>query len=397
MATYNLRRFSHPDGLKAIAEEHLIALLQPHAAFFNGRGVSLPPPGQADGLDYEGIVQIFMTPDSDTPKELADALYFIHEMATPEGMDELLHEVERNGIHLDGNPDPTPADVAVQVWLHDRDLLERKHAEQYLTRPRSFEYFQTETSPVPAFKNPTAKTLVVLQDDLDDLFEKKKRGRGSRVFVYPKKDAIWFLVRHGEPYKREGSLEAGQSTSVFYRPEKHDVLVYESSIGELRINAASKWEKDLYRRKFGLHLFGGEDFFPGTGKYTLEPLRTDGPAALVCTDVDGMEWVKLKEIHFFWGGSENEIEIRKASDVFAAFEARGRTLPAKGRIIRASFQVKFSDSKTPRTVTIRPSNIAQYTRDDDSAVVEEWLVKRGFIVTNRQEDHEGTVASMAGT
>jgi len=38
MATYNLRRFSHPDGLKAIAEEHLIALLQPHAAFFNGRG-----------------------------------------------------------------------------------------------------------------------------------------------------------------------------------------------------------------------------------------------------------------------------------------------------------------------------------------------------------------------
>jgi len=116
---------------------------------------------------------------------------------------------------------------------------------------------------------------------------------------------------------------------VFYRPEKHDVLVYEPSIGELRINAASKWEKDLYRRKFGLHLFGGEDFFSGTGEYTLEPLRTDGPAALVCTDVDGMEWIKLKEIHFFWGGSENEIEIRKASDVFAAFEARGRTLPAK--------------------------------------------------------------------
>jgi len=109
VATYNLRRFSHPDGLMAIAEEHLIALLQPHAAFFNGRGVSLPPPGQADGLDYEGIVQVFMTPDSDTPKELADALYFIHEMATPEGMDELLHEAERNGIHLDGNPDPTPS------------------------------------------------------------------------------------------------------------------------------------------------------------------------------------------------------------------------------------------------------------------------------------------------
>jgi len=42
-------------------------------------------------------------------------------------------------------------------------------------------------------------------------------------------------------------------------------------------------------------------------------------------------------------------------------------------------------------VTIRPSNIAQCTRDDDSALIEEWLVKRGFIVTNRQEGHEGTL------
>ena len=88
-----------------------------------------------------------MTPDSDTPKELADALYFIHEMATSEGMDELLHETDSNGITLDGNPDSTPADFAVQVYLQNKNLLERKHAEQYLTRPRSYEYFQTETTP----------------------------------------------------------------------------------------------------------------------------------------------------------------------------------------------------------------------------------------------------------
>ena len=29
MATYNLRRFAHADGLKAIAREHLLALLDP--------------------------------------------------------------------------------------------------------------------------------------------------------------------------------------------------------------------------------------------------------------------------------------------------------------------------------------------------------------------------------
>ena len=388
MATYNLRRFAHADGLKAIAREHLLALLKPHKSYFDGRGLTLPPPSASDGIDYDQLVNVLMNPDTDTPKGLLDALYFVHEMATPEAMDVLLQEAENNGISLDGNPDPTAADVAVQVYLQDKDLLERKHAEQYLFKPRSFEYFQTDTHPIPKFKPPTAKALSSLEKDLDDWFEKKKRGRGSKVFVYPKKDAVWFLVRHGDPLRREGSLDGGQTSSVFYRPEKYDVLVYEPTIGEIRMHACGKGEKDLFRRQFGRHVFNNEDFFPETGKYTLEPLRNGGDTSIVCTDVDGMEWVRLKEIQFFWGGSEKEIEIRKANDVFAAYAGRSRAMPQKARIIRASFQVKFTDSKTARTVTIRPSNIAQYTRDSDAAVVEDWLTKRGFILAEQEDDDE---------
>jgi hypothetical protein len=388
MGTYSLKRFSSPEGLKAIDKEHLLALLSPHSSFFSDRGVSLPVPKSANGLDYEGLVAVLMNPDKDTPTSLLDALYFVHEMATPEAMDVLLQEAENNGISIDGNPDPTAADVAVQVYLQDKDLLERKHAEQYLMKPRSFEYFQTDTHPIPKFKQPNAKALAALEKDLDDWFEKKKRGRGSKVFVYPKKDSVWFLVRHGDPLRREGSLDGGQASSVFYRPEKYDVLVYEVAIGEIRMHACGKGEKDIFRRQFGRHVFDNENFFPETGKYTLEPLRTDGEASMVCTDVDGMEWVRLKEIQFFWGGSEKEIEIRKANDVFAAYTGRGRAMPQKARIIRASFQVKFTDSKTARTVTIRPSNIAQYTRDSDASVVENWLTKRGFILAEQEDDGE---------
>lgn len=388
MATYNLRRFAHAEGLKAIGREHLLALLKPHKSYLDSRGFTLPPLSASDGIDYEQLVNVLMSPDTTTPKGLIDALYFVHEMATPESMDILLHEADSNGIMLDGSSDPTPADVAVQVYLLDKDLLERKHAEQYLTRPRSYEYFQTETTPVPKFRKPSQKTLSALARDLDDWFEKKKRGRGSRVFVYPKKDVVWFLVRHGDPFKREGSLDGDQTSSVFYRPEKYDVLVYDPATGEIRMNACSKGEKEMLRQKFGRHLFNDDDFFPGTGKYTLEPLRSDGDASIVCTDVDGMEWVRLKEVQYFWGGAEKEIEIRKANDVFAALAARGRGMPSKARIIRASFQVKFTDSKTARTVTIRPSNIAQYTRDSDAAVVEDWLSKRGFILADQEDDDE---------
>lgn len=181
----------------------------------------------------------------------------------------------------------------------------------------------------------------------------KPDGVGVVIFAHkstagwPREDGIWFLVRHGEPYKREGSLENGESTSVLYRPEKHDVVVYDPAIGEIRINARSKGEKELYRTRFGLHLFGDKEFFPGKSKYTLEPLRTDGKASLACTDIDGIEWIRLREVQFYWGGPQHEIETRKADDYFAVLEARGRSLPTKARIIRAGFLIKFADSKTP--------------------------------------------------
>ena len=386
MATYNLRRFAQPAVLKAIAPKRLQEFLGPYRTYFNGRGLPLPSPNASNGLDHEQLVEVLMSPDADTPKDLVDALFFVNEMSTDENMDLLLEEAETKGLSLDGKPDPTAADVAVQVFLQDRQLLERKHAEQYLTRPRVFEYFQTQARPVPAFKQPSWVTLVALEHDLDNWFEKKKRGRGSRVFVYPKGDSIWFLVRHGDPFRREGSLDGDQMSSVFYRPEKHDVLVYEPALGELRMNTCNKGEKEIYRVEFGRNVFGNKDFFPGTGKYTLEPLRRDGAVSIVCTDVDGMDWVRLREVQFLRGGPEREIEIRKAKDLFAALEGRGQSMPARAPILRASFHVKFTDAKSPRIVTIRPSNIAQYTRDSDADVVEDWLQKRGFI--EQDEDDE---------
>jgi len=387
MSTFNVRRFAHPDGLKAITPEHLLALLKPYESYFNSRGIELTSSSTTAVLvNYNQLVEVLMTPDSDTPADLIDALFYIHEMATPEGMEALLQEVEKHGIILDNNNHPTAADVAAQVYILSKNIIERVHAEQHLEKPRSFEYFQSLERPMSAFKLPSLEVLTELENNLDEWFEKNNHGKGSRVFVYPKFDSIWFLVRHGNPYKREGSLEGDQSSSVFYRPEKFDVLVYETSIGEIRMNACGKREKDTFRKQFGLHLFNNEDYFPRTAKYTLKPLQTQGELSIVCTDIEGMEWVRLREIHFFRGGAEKEIEIRKANDVFAAYEGRDRSISKNARIIRASFLIKFTDSKSPRTVIIRPSNIAQYTRDSDAIVIENWLFYRGFIISNLTED-----------
>ncbi|MGB4259419.1 MAG: hypothetical protein WBL15_17110 [Phycisphaerae bacterium] len=345
----------------------------------------MPEPDAATAIDYDALTSLLMEPDK-LPTGLREAFYFIHEMATPEGMECLLAAAEEASIEIEGKPGPTPGDVAVRVWLKDRELLERKHAEQFLRNPRTFESFGTAVSPVPKYRDPMKK-------DLDDFFEKKKRGRNTKVFPYVRDDSVWFLIRHGDPFKPEGAIDnKGESVGVYYWPEKFDVLVLDPVEGELRINARNKGEKKEYRKVFGRHLYKNDDFFGGESKYTLEPLREKGEDAIAL--IEGMDDVRVTEVDFLWGGSHNEREIRKADDIFAAYKDRGRTFPAKAPIIKACFRVTFSNSDTPRTVIIKPPNVAQYTRDTDSVIVERWLKARGFIVKKGKAKDEPTVTAV---
>jgi hypothetical protein len=107
---------------------------------------------------------------------------------------------------------------------------------------------------------------------------------------------------------------------------------------------------------------------------------------LVCSDVEGMEWVVLKELHFYWGGQFREVEIRKADDLSAAFSLNDRKINENARLIKARFQVKFANARTPRMLTLRPNNIANFTRDGDSVIGEIWLAKRGFVLNVPAQD-----------
>lgn len=392
MASFRLSRlFSQPKILRRIDPENLLSLLADHAKALAALGFALPEADAAASIDYGALALLLMEPDK-LPADLREAFYFIHEMATDEGMACLLHAAEEAGIKIVGKPGPTPGDVAVLVWLKDRELLERKHAEQFLRNPRTFESFGTGVSPVPKYRDPMA-LADKMKKDLDDFFEKKKRGRNTKVFPYVRDDGVWFLVRYGDPFERRGGIDdKGESVGVYYWPEKFDVLVLDPVEGELRINARNKGEKKENRKVFGRHLYKDAGSFGGESKYTLEPLREKGEDAIA--PVEGMDDVRLTEVDFLWGGSHNEREIRKADDLFAACKDRGRTFPAKAPIIKTCFRVTFSNSDTPRTVTIKPPNVAQYTRDADSVIVERWLKARGFIVKKGKAKDEPTVTAV---
>jgi hypothetical protein len=388
MATFNLRKFSEPDRLKTIKPARLIAFLKPYDEYLSRRGFTLPA-GPDDEIDYESLANILIHPDDSVPRQMVDALYFVHGMADAEQMDELIGSAKQLQLPLDPDQESSPADVAVQIWLLAPEVLQEKHAEAAAIRQRNFTYFAGRSGKPRSFPEAGPEVLRALEASLDAWFVDHRRGDGSRVFVFDHGRKVWILIRHGMPFKREGSVKAGKSSSEYYRPEIHDVLIYDTEVDDIGVHAGTKGERDLYLRLIGQHLFGDAEYFPQADKFTLAPLIERGRAALRCDDLPGLDTVSLTEFHRYWGGNFKAIEIRKATDIFGALDDRHHLL-AGGRATGVVFKLKFTGSKRPRSVTVRPPNMAKYDRDDDSDVVETWLALRGFIkpAAAKEQDEE---------
>ncbi len=379
MATWQLRRFTTPAVLATIRPAHLHSFLGPYRDYLAGRGVPWPDRPD-DPFDQAALVAAFADPGDAMPSDLMNALYLVDESATEQSMDDLQVAARARGCRFGDAGADTPADVAVQVWLFDRGLLERRHAEAHAFRVRSFTSFQSTRARPAGLAADHRDRVAGLEAALDDWFEGHQRGRGCRLFVLPRGASTWFVLRHAEPFRREESLSGSlKLSSVGYRPLKYDVLVHAPEFGELRVNADTDRKKALYRDLFGGHLFGGADAFAGTAKYTLDPLRDAGPAALEADPDAGVHGVRLADVQLRHAGEPRLTEVLRSTDLFAVWAARGVGFPAGGHVAEASFEVRFGDAGKARRVVVRPPNVARYARDGDSEPFEGWLRRRGFV------------------
>jgi hypothetical protein len=393
MVAFTLRKFTNPDLLKTIAPARLVAFLNPWREYFSNRGLNFPDTG-VDTIDCDALAHILMDPDSRVPKDMVDALYYVHETASDEDMDALLELARSRKVQIEKDPRTTVTDVAIQMWLAAPDLLQERHAESIAFRHTNFLYYGGAHRKNRKFPMLNDDLRVEIETALDDWFEEHKRGRGCRIFLFPHGCKVWILIRHGLPMRREPShQEDGKSATEFFRPQQHDVLIYDTSSDEMAVHANTKGEIKLYLACFGRLVFGDKDYFPRADKFSLAPLIDYGAQSLLCEDVDGLENIRLIEYRRYWGGAQNEIEIRKASDVFAALAGRQQQLGWKGRLVGAVFKVKFIDSTKERTVTIRPPGNARYERNEDSELIEVWLANRGFILDTLAEGDDDEAAT----
>ena len=343
MITVNLRRYSEPDTLREISPRTLIALMDEHREFLAGKGVELPPVGLEAELDYRAMATVFLSPD-DIPSDLVEKFHMVKQMSAPGTMDKIIDTVRARQTEFVFPADSSPEDVAAHLLMTNRPLFQEIYAQKAVARYRSFVYYVARRKR-PSFHPPAS--LAALEKTLNSWYEAHQRGRSARVFWREHGHEYWFYVRHAQPIKHDGCVDLKdlESGSMIYRPERHDVVIYDSDAGEMRVHADCEQEPELFRLAFGMHLFNDPNYFPASkGKYTLEPLKS-GRSVLACAGIDGLLDISLKEIEFRGHGELGLRERVSALDVFSIFEKREYKIPAAADIRMARFSVLFRDAK----------------------------------------------------
>ena len=383
MSVMRFRRFTKLHVLKRVGRELLGRFFGRLDGANNGKKVELPPASASDDEYFEGVVKVLMSPEG-LPGEVGEALYRVDEMANDDGQERLQEAVAaRPDLKLDGKL--TREEFALEVFLADPKLLAEKHSELKLVRLTTFECYGSK-KPVDrtkTFKPPTAEVRAAMAKACDEWFASHNRGKkAARVDFHLIEGEYFFIIRHGDTYIRTTSVDEQKTEALHFRPEKDDVVVYAPDLDEIRIHAGTKGERELYRKEFGLRLFGDDQYFSQRKAYTLEPLRTAKADALEVEGVGGgLVRVVLREYEVVFDSGFDEVLIRKATDIFGAAAdkpVKRDAIPAGGRLVRAAFDLYFDGENKPRKVQIRTPNTLKIGRHCETRVVERWLAKRGF-------------------
>ena len=293
----------------------------------------------------------------------------------------------RNSINVEA--EATAADLVTKIWLEaPQALLKLKERDAGSRSRRRFESFRARDPHDDLAADALPRQFDELEADLKAWFISKKCGIGCRVIRTDSPGEIRFMVQHGQPCKRQPSLSGLHRTCTLFRPARTDLVIYDTVNQELRISAGAKGELQLYREKFGQHVFGDPETFIYTQKYTLAPLKREGPSSLHCRDVQGMEWVRLAEIAYAWPGTLGHIEKHQADDLFSALQKRRLCIEARTKLLHARFAVKLAGEANPGPVFVQPPNVVEYGRGEDAVVIENWLRARGFVMTGTVPDDE---------
>lgn len=344
--------------------------------------VAVPPAEVSDETFFTALNRLLMSPEG-LPDAMNEVLHEAQELSTEEGHRRLLEGMREKGLPVSLADNATPEELALRVWLQAPALLAQKYSEQRFGRLTAFVYYEKDPNcfkfgPGSAGSRGHEGALV---SHLDGWFA--RNGRGDETVLIEKYDMggdECYLIRHGDTFLRSPKIEKRKVEMLHYRPAKDDVVIYNLERDELRINAKTKGERELYRRAFGIYLHGFENYFRETKTYSLDPLRDLGAEALECHDIPGVNKVVLTQLEMELG-KNNQCETRKADDVLACSWSgapKGLVVPKGAKLKEAAFIIYVEAMAKPIEVRIKPPNMIRLGKNGGLPCVHQWMRKRGF-------------------
>jgi hypothetical protein len=114
---------------------------------------------------------------------------------------------------------------------------------------------------------------------------------------------------------------------------------------------------------------------------TLDPLLSDGQAALAPDISAGITHIALRQVVVLWHNAFNEVTIRKADDLYACAAKEGKyydPIPKGGDLIEATLDIQFAGLRGPHAVDITPPHTLKLQDPRDAPRILPLLARRGF-------------------
>jgi len=382
---------TRPEIFRRLSPVLLAELLGRYPALLEARGLQLPADPVEESMPFRKITELFLCTDglAEQDASLYEAIYLVDHLASSAGRCAIFQAAEQRSVVIPPEAAITNHDLALWVWLHHPRLLESASFRVEVHGNQSYFYYRPANELVVPLRY-SPDTVQRFRHSLRAYYKGISRGSSVQVLDIQDGDELWILIRHGGIMERHASIsdETDFMESICFRDEEYDIIIYNRIHGDLKIRYSNKKTIEVLRSVFGRLFFGGADYFTARGMFFLDRFREPECSFVASTIVSGIGAVVLEEVCYLLPGGCDLTIHEKSSNLLHCLRECSSVVPAKAILVdSAHLGFKFEGSQQYRSVKLTVPNKANYARESDAWLVEQWLRKAGLMKTLGQVEN----------
>lgn len=372
-----------PRAMRLFPSRALQRLVLRHALACSTLGLDV---GAVQGADDTAVTRWLAERAGVLPAALSDDLERIDQLTSDRGASALIESGARAGVDVCGLG-LDPLEAAVHAFLDHGDVFEAAHCRQVVAALRGTTEFAGRAA--AEARTPTLAGMQALEAQIGQHFEARARSPHCRIATGRDGDRIVFTVARGALVRADEALDGDvmvvrdsampvylTERTLRYRPQRRDVVVYDSASGQIRIRATDAASVQAYRRAFGHLLHGDAEWFGNDPVVSLEPLVRLGRA--IEEPTPGLAEVRVVGLIVRYPHGDRGTVAIDSDDIWPFLESRMRSSIADGELLEASFRIYRPGIAASTLVRARVPNIVRYGKLDDS-VFRPYLEARGIL------------------